>query len=85
MDMCNYALNIGGVLQDQVSTYTGTRANMEDSLGYAGGVMLDALTLDSNITVSTPLKTQLRSVEIITVFFGSIMTSIIMFLALLCT
>ena len=85
LDMCNYALTIGGVLEEQVTTYTGTKANMESQLGLAGGAMIDALALNPNITVSTPLKTALKGVEIVTVFFGSIMTSIIFFLAILCT
>lgn len=47
--------------------------------------MIDTLGLNANITVTTPLKQQLRSVELITVFFNSITLCIVLFLALLCT
>lgn len=58
---------------------------MLDRLGEAGNQIVDALTLESNVTISTPLRTQLSQVEMITVFFNSIMTAIIFFLAILCT
>ena len=85
MDFCSYAMTVGGVLDDQVSTYIGTKKNMEDRIGYAGSLMVDRLGLNSNVTVSVPLQTQLKSVEIITVFFNSIMMAIVLFLAILCT
>jgi len=56
MDFCKYAMNIGGVLDDQVTTYIGTKKNMEDRIGFAGSLMVDQLGLNSNITVSAPLQ-----------------------------
>lgn len=58
---------------------------MLDRLGATGNDIVDKLTLAANVTITTPLKTQLSSVEMITVFFNSIMTSIVFFLAILCT
>jgi len=56
MDFCSYAMTVGGVLNDQVTTYAGTKKNMEDRVGYAGGLMIDRLGLNSNVTVSVPLQ-----------------------------
>lgn len=85
LDFCSYALNVGAVLNDQVGIYTGSTKHLEQSIGSAGNLMMDYLTLDSNVTVQTPLKSNLKGVEIIIVFFNSIMSSIVLFLALLCT
>jgi hypothetical protein len=85
LDFCNYAMTVGGVLEKQVDVYTGTKQNMLDRLGEAGNQIVDTLTLESNVTISTPLRQQLAAVEMITVFFNSIMTSIVFFLAILCT
>lgn len=57
MNFCNYAMTIGGVMKDQIGAYTGTVQNMDDTIGYAGNLMIDRLTLDSNITISTPIVT----------------------------
>lgn len=55
MNFCNYALSVNGVIQDPVGAYMGTMANMNEKIGYAGNVMVDSLTLQSNITVSAPI------------------------------
>jgi hypothetical protein len=55
MDFCSYAMTVGGVLDDQVTTYIGTKKNMEDRIGYAGSLMVERLGLNSNVTVSVPL------------------------------
>lgn len=55
LDFCNYAPNVAGVLKSQVDTYTGSKQNMKKSLGQAGNMIIDQLTLDSNVTVTTPL------------------------------
>lgn len=57
---------------------------MNDKIGEAGNEIISALTLQSNITVSTPLKTSLKSVELITVFMNTMMATIIIFLGILC-
>jgi ABC-type antimicrobial peptide transport system permease subunit len=85
LDFCKYAPNIAGVMTNQVDTYTGSKQNMQNSLGQAGNKIMDQLSLDSNVTVTTPLKSQLNQVQLITVFFNSIMTTIVLFLAILCT
>ena len=55
MNFCNYALTINGVIQDPVGAYMGTTENMNEKIGYAGNVMVDSLTLQSNITVTAPI------------------------------
>ena len=57
VNFCNMSLTINGVLDDQVKTYTGTKANMRKELSEAGLEMINALTYDANITVTTPLET----------------------------
>lgn len=84
VDFCNYALSINGVLDDQVKTYTGTKANMRTELSEAGLEMINALTYDANVTVTTPLEQQLKTVSLITVFMNTILATIIAFLAILC-
>jgi hypothetical protein len=85
VDFCNYALSINGVLDDQVTTYTGSKANMRKELSTAGLEMINAITYDANVTVTTPLETQLRTVQIVTVFMNTILATIIAFLAILCS
>lgn len=58
---------------------------MDDTIGYAGNLMIDRLTLDSNITISTPIVTQLEHVNLILTFMKSIMSTVVVFLAFLCT
>ena len=81
---CNYALNVVGVLDNQVDTYTLGKRNMKHKLSVAGNDLIGALTYDANITVTTPLEQQLKSVSMITVFMNTIMATIVAFLAILC-
>jgi hypothetical protein len=85
LDFCNYAQTVEGVVQDQVTMYTGSKKNMVSLIGAHGNRIMDELTLDANVTIGTPLKDQLNSSEMIAVFFNSMMSTIIIFLALLCT
>ena len=57
MNFCNYAMSVNGVTSKQVEIYTGTKKNMQDTLGEAGNLIVDQLSLDSNVTITTPLKT----------------------------
>ena len=43
VNFCNMSLTINGVLDDQVKTYTGTKANMRKELSEAGLEMINAL------------------------------------------
>ena len=54
-------------------------------LGQGGNLLTEALGYDANVTISTPLKSQLNSVELITVFMDSIMLAIVAFLCILST
>ena len=56
IDFCNMTLNVNGVLNDQVTTYTNTKKEMQQHLAVAGDQMMNALGLNANITVSTPLE-----------------------------
>jgi len=44
IDFCNYALSLGGVIANQVETYAGGIERMEQKVGEAGNLMIDALT-----------------------------------------
>ena len=81
---CNYAMNVIGVLDNQVDTYTKGKHQMKHSLSIGGNELIGALTYDANITVSTPLEQQLKTVTMITVFMNTIMATIVAFLAILC-
>ena len=81
---CNYALNVVGVLDNQVDTYTLGKKTMKHELSVAGNDLIGALTYDANITVTTPLEQQLKTVTMITVFMNTIMLTIVAFLAILC-
>ena len=85
VNFCNMSLAINGVLDDQVKTYTGTKANMRNMLSEAGLEMINALTYDANVTITTPLQTQLNTVGLVTVFMNTILATIIAFLAILCS
>ena len=58
---------------------------MRKELSQAGLEMIDALTYDANVTVTTPLETQLKTVGLVTVFMNTILATIIAFLAILCS
>ena len=45
--------------------------------------MVDAFGLGANVTISTPLKSQLESIEFIQIFMNSILGTIVCFLAIL--
>ena len=57
---------------------------MKHQLSVAGNDLIGALTYDANMTVTTPLEQQLKSVTMITVFMNTIMLTIVAFLAILC-
>ena len=57
---------------------------MKHELSVAGNDLIGALTYDANMTVTTPLEQQLKTVTMITVFMNTIMLTIVAFLAILC-
>jgi hypothetical protein len=48
-------MTVGGMLQDQIGTYTDSKSVMQAKLGAASNRMIENLGLDSNITATTPL------------------------------
>jgi len=51
VDFCNYAMQVAGVLRDQVRTYAaGTQEEMTAELTEATNELMDALTLSANVT-----------------------------------
>lgn len=45
--------------------------------------MVSALGIGSNVTITTPLRTQLETIEFISIFMNSILATIVCFLAIL--
>ena len=58
---------------------------MNHLLGQGGNLINDALGYDANVTISTPLKNQMASVELVSTFMDSIMIAIVSFLCILST
>jgi len=58
---------------------------MNHLLGQGGNLINDALGYDANVTISTPLKNQMASVELLSTFMDSIMIAIVSFLCILST
>jgi len=58
INLCDYALSIYGVLDNQIDAYVTTREEMDHNVGRAGNMLYQKLTLDSNVSISTPLKEQ---------------------------
>ena len=56
---------------------------MNSMLGEAGNELNLALGYDANVTITTPLKNQLSSISLITIFMDSIMFAIVCFLCIL--
>jgi len=58
-DFCGYAPEIKGVLKDQVGPYVGSGQHMKDYIAAAGNELVNALSLDANITSQAPLQTSM--------------------------
>lgn len=56
---------------------------MRQKLAISGDELIDTITFDANITASTPLQQQLKSVTLTTVFVNVIMGTIVAFLGIL--
>ena len=54
-------------------------------VGQGGNLINDALGYNANVTISTPLKNQMSSVELVSTFMDSIMVTIVSFLCILST
>ena len=76
-------MSINGVLNDQISVYGSGRPNMKRHLSAAGTDLMNALSFDSNITISVPLKASLDSINMLVTFMDSLMNTIIFFLSLI--
>jgi hypothetical protein len=48
-------MSVDGVLNDQVSVYTGSTDNMNQMISQIGVEMMSALSIGANVTTSTPL------------------------------
>ena len=56
MNFCDYAMNVNGVLKDQVGTYIAPKAVTRRKLKDAGEEVIQALTLRSNISITLPIN-----------------------------
>lgn len=84
IDFCSVAMTVDGVLNDQVSVYTGSQSNMNKILSQIGIEMMNALSIGANITTSTPLSDQVSQLDMISIFMNTTFDTIIAFLAILC-
>jgi len=62
----------------------GTKKHMKQKLSQAGDQMMQALSLDANITSIMPLESQLGGLQMVIAFMNSILVTIVAFLAILC-
>ena len=63
MDFCNYAMQVAGVLRDQVRTYaSGSQEETATELNEATNELMEALTLNATVTNNMPLYNQLQRV-----------------------
>ena len=85
INFCKYSMSIGGVLENQVDTYIGSRFEINNKVGYAANAMVDELGLNSNITISTPIMSQIEDLVVVRVFFTAMMVVVILFLCILST
>lgn len=76
-------MSINGVLNDQISIYGAGRPNMKKKLSVVGRELMSALSFDSNVTISAPLKTSLDSINMLVTFMNSLMNTIIFFLSMI--
>lgn len=76
-------MNIYGVLEDQVGIYMQNKQEQDIVVGQRGNQISQALSIESNVTITTPLKQQVQSVELVNVFMNTILTTIVVLLAIL--
>ena len=53
-NFCQYAQQVVGVLDDQIGTYGRGLSHQSRVLALAGNQMMDALSMDANVTTMTP-------------------------------
>ena len=53
---CSYAYELDGVLKDQAKYYLGDKNQIAGDISTAGGKIGEALTLETNYTITAPLK-----------------------------
>ena len=56
--MCNYAFEVDGVLKDQASYYVNSYDDILESVSKQGNVIMEALTQNTNLTMTAPLALQ---------------------------
>lgn len=84
VDFCNVTMTVNGVLKNQVEVYTLDKSDMDASLLQITNTMMNQVGLNSNITTSTPLKSQIQTFNMISVLMNTILGTIVAFLAVLC-
>jgi len=84
VSLCNYAMQVNGVLKNQPEYYIHGEQHMDKSILDRGDDLVERLTLSSNATVSAPIKENMEDIEIMQVFLSNAMIAIVFFLGILC-
>ena len=84
ISLCNYALQVNGVLKDQVDYYINGDDRMQNLILARGNEIIDRVTLSNNLTITTPLASNQESTAIMKVFLKNGMISVVFFLGILC-
>lgn len=58
--MCEYALQIEGLLDHSAYYYMNNEEIMEHQISQKGSDIMDALSISTNSTITTPLMTQVE-------------------------
>lgn len=84
VSMCNYALQVNGVLKDRAEYYLYGDDYMKQSLSERGNDIIERITLATNASIKTPVKDSISESEIMSIFLSNTMLSIVFFLGILC-
>ena len=80
---CSYAYELDGVLKDQAKYYLGDKNQIAGDVSTAGGKIAESLTLETNYTITAPLKGQFNTTSTMKTFLDSTLITIIVFLSML--
>lgn len=81
--LCDYCMTIDGVLTDQSSYYMSTYDDIKESIVGKAVAIQNAITFESNSTINEPMMNQFKKVSLVEDFLNSILTQVIIFLAIL--
>lgn len=84
VDFCNVTMTVNGVLKNQVDVYTKDKSEMDAAILQVTNSMMNQVGLNSNITTTTPLKSQIQTFNLISVLMNTVLGTIVAFLAILC-